>query len=106
MSMQAGDPGQNNNKRNWKQTIKVPLLFSLTLGLIAGVVSMVASTGGSEHPLRIDIGLTMFGIAFIGSLLLLSLLIMASKENPEDLGKGSGINRVSARPTKRRQQGH
>lgn len=106
MSMQAGDPGQNSNKRNWKQTIKVPLMFSLMLGLIAGVVSMIASTGGSENPLRFDIGLTMFGIAFIGSLLVISLLIMASKENPEDLGKGSGINRVSARPTKRKHEGH
>jgi len=106
VSTQAGEPGQNNNKRNWKQTVKVPLLFSLILGLIAGVVSTIASTGGSENPLRLDIGLTMFGIAFVGSLLLISLMIMAAKENPEDLGQGSGVNRVSARPPKRKQTGH
>ncbi|APF41855.1 hypothetical protein BHE16_08705 [Neomicrococcus aestuarii] len=82
------------------------MLFSLVLALIAGVVSTIAATGGSENALRFDIGLIMFGIAFIASLLLISLLIMAAKDNPEDLGTGAGVNRVSARPAKRKDFGH
>lgn len=88
-------------KRTWQQSIKAPLIFSLVLGLIAGVVSAISATGGSDNPLRVDIGLTAFGIAFVASLLLISVMTMASKENPEDMGTGSGVNRSSTTSNKK-----
>nr|WP_231366318.1 hypothetical protein [Zhihengliuella flava] len=72
------------------------------MGVIAGAVATISATGGSDNELRIDLGLTFFGIAFIGSLLLTSLLIMASKDNPSDLGQGSGVNRSSKNPDSQR----
>ncbi|GAB3650729.1 hypothetical protein GCM10027591_08150 [Zhihengliuella somnathii] len=96
----------NQPKKSWQQSIKAPLIFSLVMGLIAGVVATIAATGGRNNELRIDLGLTSFGIAFIASLLLTSLLIMASKDNPSDMGQGSGVNRSSKHPdSKRGQQG-
>ena len=88
-------------KRTWQQSIKAPLIFSLVMGLIAGGVAAISSTGGSDRPLRIDIGLTAFGIAFVACLLVISVLTMASKENPSGLSEGSGVNRSSKNPDKK-----
>lgn len=94
----------NQPKKSWQQSIKAPLIFSLVMGVVAGAVAMISGTGGSNNELRLDLGLTFFGIAFIGSLLLTSLLIMASKENPADMGQGSGVNRSSKNPDPKRDQ--
>jgi hypothetical protein len=82
-------------KRTWQQSIKAPLIFSLVMGLVAGGVAAISSTGGSDRPLRIDIGLTAFGIAFVACLLIISVLTMAGKESPSELSEGSGVNRSS-----------
>lgn len=74
------------------------LIFSAVLGLIGGVVVTLASTGGlnnPDRPLRLDLGLIAFGVFFIVSLLVVSLLQLASRDNPEHLSEGSGINRSS-----------
>jgi len=92
----GSNPSQQKPK--WQQSIKAPLIFSLVMGLIAGVVAAISATGGSDEPLRIDIGLTAFGIAFIACLLVISVLTMAAKENPSHLSEGSGVNRNSAKP--------
>lgn len=92
----------SEQKQPWQQSIKAPLVFSLVLGLVAGMVAMISSTGGSEKQLRVDIGLTAFGIAFIASLLVISVMTMAGKENPKDMGAGSGVNRSSEKPDKKR----
>lgn len=86
------------NKKSWQQSIKAPLSFSLVMALIAGVVATISATGGSDHPLRLDVGLVAFGVAFVACLLVISVMTMASKENPEDLGTGSGVNRSSKNP--------
>jgi hypothetical protein len=88
-------------KRTWQQSIKAPLILSLVMGLIAGGVAAISSTGGSDRPLRIDIGLTAFGIAFVACLLIISVLTMASKDNPSELSEGSGVNRSSKHPGKK-----
>ncbi|GAB3619960.1 hypothetical protein GCM10027417_12210 [Glutamicibacter endophyticus] len=94
--------GNNGQKKQpWSQSIKGPLSFSLVMAFIAGIVGMITSTGGSENPIRYDIGLLCFGIAFVACLLVISVLTMASKENDESLGKGSGVNRSSANPQKK-----
>ncbi|RZU63038.1 hypothetical protein [Zhihengliuella halotolerans] len=96
----------NQPKKSWKQSIKAPLIFSLVLGLIAGTVVTITATGGRDNDVRFDIGLVAFGIAFIASLLLTSLLIMASKDNPKGLGEGSGVNRSSKNPDRKGGHGH
>lgn len=88
-------------KKSWQQSIKGPLSFSLVMALIAGVIAAISATGGSDNPLRIDVGLIAFGVAFVACLLVISVMTMAGKENPEDLGGGSGINRSSANPDKK-----
>ncbi|MFJ6415278.1 hypothetical protein [Paeniglutamicibacter sp. NPDC091659] len=89
------------NKKSWQQSIKAPLSFSLVMALIAGVVATISATGGSDNPLRLDVGLVAFGVAFVACLLIISVMTMAGKENPEDLGAGSGVNRSSVNPDKK-----
>lgn len=80
-----------------RPSVKGPLLFSAALAAVAGTVAMVASTGGSDSPLRVDLGLTAAGIAFIASLVVCAMLMMTEKPNADHLGKGTGINRSSAK---------
>jgi high-affinity Fe2+/Pb2+ permease len=77
-------------------SIRFPLSFSFAMGAVAGVVTMVVSAGGLKHGLRWDLGGIAFGIAFIASLLISSLLVMGHKENPAYLSEGSGVNRKSS----------
>ncbi|HCH48786.1 MULTISPECIES: hypothetical protein [Glutamicibacter] len=93
--------GNNKKKQPWSQSIKGPLSFSLILAVVAGIVGLITSTGGSQNPLRFDIGLACFGIAFIASLLVISVMTMAAKDNDPELGKGTGVNRSSANPDKK-----
>ncbi|MDR6892143.1 hypothetical protein [Falsarthrobacter nasiphocae] len=79
-----------------RDAVKIPLLFATCAGAVAGWVSMLAMTGGSDHPLRVDVGAIGFGIAFIASLVVAAMLQMVEKPNDPELGQGSGINRRSA----------
>lgn len=86
--------GASNEAR---MSVKGPLIFSAVLAVIAGFFTMIFSTGGAGNELRWDLGITAAGIAFIASLLLVAVLTMASKENPDHLSEGSGVNRVSSK---------
>ena len=86
-------------KPTWQQSIKAPLIFSLVAGIVAAVVASISATGGGDNPLRVDIGLIAFGVAFVASLVVISVLAMASKDNPKELSEGSGVNRASDQPT-------
>lgn len=77
-------------------SIKGPLTFAFVAGLVAGVITTVATAGGVIHGLRFDLGAIAFGVAFIATLVVASLLVMGHKENPEDMGQGSGVNLRSA----------
>jgi len=77
-------------------SIKFPLSFSFAMGAVAGLVTLVVSAGGTIHGLRWDLGGIAFGIAFIATLLVSSLLVMGHKENPASLSEGSGVNRKSS----------
>lgn len=82
----------------FKGGIKLPLIFSFVVGIVAFVVSTVTATGGlnnPDHPLRLDIGLISFGIAFAATLVVVALLQLTGRENPDHLSEGSGINRSS-----------
>ena len=95
-SSRSTRPAQGGRRRGGlKDSVKGPLVFSAVLGLIGGFVAAITSSGGTENPLRIDIGLIAFGVFFIVSLVVVAMLQLASRENPEHLGQGSGVNRSS-----------
>ncbi|SEE93188.1 hypothetical protein SAMN04489740_3161 [Arthrobacter alpinus] len=77
-------------------SIKFPLSFSFALAAIAGIVTLVVSAGGTRNGLRWDLGAIAFGIAFIATLLVASLLVMGHKDNDPSLSEGSGVNRKSS----------
>ncbi|WP_154606377.1 hypothetical protein [Arthrobacter sp. AQ5-05] len=89
----GNEESKNPNSGN---SIKFPLSFSFALGAVAGLVTLVVSAGGTMHGLRWDLGGIAFGIAFIATLLIASLLVLGHKENPAYLSEGSGVNRKSS----------
>jgi hypothetical protein len=91
---QPGKPTQGR----FRHGIKAPLVFSAVLALVAGVATSIFATGGGSKVLRVDLGLTAAGIAFIASLVICAMLMMAETPNSEHLSKGSGINRSSSKP--------
>ncbi|GAA1810798.1 hypothetical protein [Nesterenkonia flava] len=96
---------EDSPRRSLKETVKAPLIFSFALGVLAGAVTLMVTSGGSDNPdvthagMSLDnplnLALIAFGIAFIASLLIVSMLQLASRENPEHLATGSGVNRNS-----------
>ncbi|MFC3300702.1 Uncharacterised protein [Arthrobacter agilis] len=94
---QPGKPMQGR----FRYGIKAPLVFSAALALVAGVATSIFATGGGTRELRVDLGLTAAGIAFIASLVICAMLMMAETPNAEHLSKGSGINRSSANPDRK-----
>ncbi|WP_181035086.1 hypothetical protein [Arthrobacter sp. B0490] len=91
---QPGKPTQGR----FRHGIKAPLVFSAVLAVVAGVATSIFATGGGSKELRVDLGLTAAGIAFIASLVICAMLMMAETPNAEHLSKGSGINRSTAKP--------
>jgi len=75
--------------------VKAPLIFSAALGLVGGLVAAITASGGTGNPLRVDIGLIAFGVFFVVSLVVVAMLQLAARENPEHLSQGSGVNRSS-----------
>lgn len=84
---------QPSGPRDLRTSVKGPLAFSAVLAVVAGVATTIFATGGNSRELRLDLGLTAAGIAFIVSLVFAAMLLMTEKPNDESLGKGSGINR-------------
>jgi hypothetical protein len=98
---QSQDPRQSGARRNGEgkpgflASIKGPLVFSFALALIGGVVAMLTASGGTDNPVRVDIGLIAFGGFFIVSLVVVAMLQLAAKDNPDHLSQGSGVHRSS-----------
>lgn len=91
-----GKPKPQNSNQNEGASIKFPLSFSAAIAAVAALVTLVVSSGGTQYGLRWDLAGIAFGIAFIATLLVASLLVMGHKENDEHLGEGSGVNRRSS----------
>ena len=92
----GGTPRQpGDGKHGFMQSLKGPLVFSLVLALIGGVVATLTASGGSDKPVRFDIGLIAFGVFFMVTLVVVAMLQLAAKDNPEHLSQGSGVHRSS-----------
>ena len=79
-----------------RDAVTFPLVFATIAGLVAGFVSMLSTQGGSANPMRWNLGLIAFGVAFIVTLVVAAMLQMVEKPNDPELGQGSGVNRRSA----------
>ncbi|GAA1127555.1 hypothetical protein [Citricoccus alkalitolerans] len=90
---QPAAPAQQ--KAGFLESIKGPLWFSFVLALVGGAVATMTASGGSDNPLRLDLGLIAFGIFFIISLVVVAMLQLAAKDNPKHLSQGSGVHRSS-----------
>ncbi|MDY6055008.1 hypothetical protein [Micrococcus sp.] len=99
----ADDHAGRGSRGGLRETVKGPLVFSAVLGLVGGVVAAITASGGTSRPLRVDIGLIAFGVFFMVSLVVVAMLQLAARENPEHLSQGSGTNRSSEEAFQRRQ---
>ena len=69
MSAQSPRPSDDRTRRGagrparggLRTTVKGPLVFSAVLGLVGGSIAALTASGGTDNPLRIDIGLIAFG---------------------------------------------
>lgn len=86
-SSTPGTPGAPVNYGN------VPVIISAVLAGVAGVAVAVFSTGGTERQFRWELGLATACATFIVCLLIFLLLIITARPNPEELGKGTGVQR-------------
>lgn len=103
MSAQSPRPSDDRTRRGagrparggLRTTVKGPLVFSAVLGVVGGVIAGITASGGTQNPLRIDIALIAFGVFFMTSLVVVAMLQLAARENPDHLSQGSGVNRSS-----------
>jgi hypothetical protein len=86
--------------RKLRTSVKGPLLFSAFWGVLVFFAVLIFASGGSGHTPRFDLAFTGGGIAFIVSLVIAAMLSMSHKENAEHLGKGSGVNLSSKKPSR------
>lgn len=82
-----------------RTSVKGPLMFSAFFAVLAFVAVLIFASGGSAKAPRFDLAFTGAGIAFIVSLVVAAMLSMSHKENADHLGKGSGVNLSSKRPS-------
>ncbi|GAA3063725.1 MULTISPECIES: hypothetical protein [Actinomycetes] len=82
-------------RRSLIESVKAPLIFSAALAFVAGFVTLISASGGTDNPARVDLALIAFGVVFIVALLVVSMLQLASRDNPEHLSQGAGVNRKS-----------
>lgn len=86
--------------RKLRTSVKGPLLFSAFWGVLIFFAVLIFASGGSGRTPRFDLAFTAAGIAFIVSLVIAAMLSMSHKENAEHLGKGSGVNLSSKKPSR------
>jgi hypothetical protein len=89
---------KSGEPRGLRTSVKGPLMFSLFWGIVVFVGVLIFASGGSARSPRFDLAFIGGGIAFIVILVVLAMLSMSHKENPEHLGKGSGVNLSSKKP--------
>ncbi|MBT2597342.1 hypothetical protein [Arthrobacter sp. ISL-72] len=85
--------------RNMRTSVKGPLMFSAFWGVLAFFAVLIFASGGSARSPRFDLAFTGAGIAFIVTLVIAAMLSMSHKDNAEHLGKGSGVNLTSRKPS-------
>ncbi|MBT2513779.1 hypothetical protein [Arthrobacter sp. ISL-30] len=96
MTVANQEPGA---PRKLRTSVKGPLMFSAFWGVLAFLAVLIFASGGSARAPRFDLAFTGAGIAFIVSLVIAAMLSMSHKENADHLGKGSGVNLSSRKPS-------
>jgi hypothetical protein len=88
---------RKGSRGGFRADVKGPLILSAVLAAVAfGGVAIFAS-GGTENELRLDLAFIAAGIVFIVALVVSATLMIVEKPNDPHLGKGTGVNRSSAK---------
>lgn len=74
-------------------------MFSAFWAVLTFFGVLMFASGGSARAPRVDLALIGAGIAFIVTLVVAAMLSMSHKDNEAHLGKGSGVNLSSRRPS-------
>lgn len=90
---------KSGEPRSLRTSVKGPLMFSAFWAVLAFFGVLIFASGGSSRSPRFDLAFTGAGIAFIVTLVIAAMLSMSYKDNAEHLGKGSGVNLSSKRPS-------
>ena len=90
---------KSGEPRSVRTSVKGPLMFSAFWAVLAFFGVLIFASGGSSRSPRFDLAFTGAGIAFIVTLVIAAMLSMSYKDNAEHLGKGSGVNLSSKRPS-------
>lgn len=90
---------KSGEPRSLRTSVKGPLMFSAFWAVLAFFAVLIFASGGSAKTPRFDLAFTGAGIAFIVTLVVAAMLSMSYKDNAEHLGKGSGVNLSSKKPS-------
>ena len=90
---------KSGEPRGLRTSVKGPLMFSAFWAILTFIGVLIFASGGSARAPRFDLALIGAGIAFIVTLVIAAMLAMSHKDNEAHLGKGSGVNLSSRRPT-------
>ncbi|MCU1532589.1 MAG: hypothetical protein JWO49_2160 [Arthrobacter sp.] len=90
---------KSGEPRSLRTSVKGPLMFSAFWAVLAFFGVLIFASGGSARAPRFDLAFIAAGIAFIVTLVLAAMLSMSHKDNAEHLGKGSGVNLSSKKPS-------
>ncbi|MFI7583901.1 hypothetical protein ACH9DO_08915 [Kocuria sp. M1N1S27] len=77
--------------------VKGPLILSAVLAAVAFVAVGIFASGGTDNALRLDLAFIAAGIVFIVTLVISATLMIVEKPNDPHLGRGTGVNRSSAK---------
>lgn len=84
-------------QRGLKEQIKGPLIIAVVLALVAFFGVVFFASGGTNNPPQISLAMSISGAVFVVTLVVCATLMMVERPNDESLGKGTGINRSSAK---------
>ncbi|QCB96101.1 hypothetical protein E5206_03460 [Arthrobacter sp. PAMC25564] len=90
---------KSGEPRKLRTSVKGPLMFSTFWGVLVFFGVLIFASGGSARSPRFDLAFIGGVSAFIVILVVLAMLSMGHKDNPEHLGKGSGVNLSSKKPS-------
>lgn len=91
------DQKSESPQRGFKAQVTGPLIIAAVLAAVTFVCTLIFATGGTNNRPQLVLALTIAGAVFVVTLVMCATLILIEKPNDPSLGKGTGINRSSAK---------
>ena len=86
-----------SEERGFKAQVRGPLVIAFVLAIVAFLCTFIFATGGTDNAPQLVLALTVAGAVFVVTLVMCATLILVEKPNDSSLGKGTGVNRSSAK---------